>query len=182
MPTAISEFSDERLVLLLLNEDRNAFAEIYERYWKKLLSMAIYKTNDRAVAEEIVQELFVSIWEKRKTAIIQNLENYLFVSLKYLIIHHLKKVISERKLVDTEGIEIPNHPTEMLTVEALQNAINRAVEQLPDKTQSIFRMSRFDEKSHREIAEYFEISEKAVEYHITQALKFLRSELKDYLI
>jgi DNA-directed RNA polymerase specialized sigma24 family protein len=115
MQTALSEISDERLVLLLLNEDQDAFAKIYEKYWKKLLGMAIYKTNDRVVAEEIVQELFVSLWEKRKSAVIHNLENYLFVSLKYLIIHHIKKVIAERKMVDTEGIEIPNEPTEILT-------------------------------------------------------------------
>jgi RNA polymerase sigma-70 factor (family 1) len=182
MQTALSEISDERLVLLLLNEDQDAFAKIYEKYWKKLLGMAIYKTNDRVVAEEIVQELFVSLWEKRKSAVIHNLENYLFVSLKYLIIHHIKKVIAERKMVDTEGIEIPNEPTEILTAQALQNAINQAVEELPDKTQTVFRMSRFEEKSHKEIADYLEISEKAVEYHITQSLKYLRSELKDFLI
>ncbi|MCU0323648.1 MAG: RNA polymerase sigma-70 factor [Spirosomaceae bacterium] len=182
MQTAISDISDEQLVLLLLNEDRDAFTEIYERYWKKLLGMAIYKTNDKEVAQEIVQELFVSLWEKRKTTVIQNLENYLFVSLKYLIIHHLKRVIAERKLVNTEGVEIPNEPTEILTAQALQNAISQAVEQLPDKTQLVFRMSRFEEKSHKEIAEFLEISEKAVEYHITQSLKFLKSELKEFLI
>lgn len=86
-----SDYSDEKLVWLFHNEDNQGFAEIYNRYWKKLVGMAIYKTNDRNTAEEIVQELFVNLWERRATLLIQNLENYLFVALRYLIIAHLKK-------------------------------------------------------------------------------------------
>jgi RNA polymerase sigma-70 factor (ECF subfamily) len=60
-------------------------------------------------------------------------------------------------------------------------AIEKAIYQLPDKTQTVFKMSRFEEKSHKEIAVTLDLSEKSVEYHITQALKFLRVYLKDYL-
>lgn len=174
--------TDEKLTILLSRGDKNAFEQIYGRYHRKLLSMAVYKTNDRAVAEELVQELFVSLWEKRSAANIQNLENYLFVSLKYLVISYLRKTIAERKLVGTEGLELGNYPTETLTAEALQQAIYQAVEQLSDKTKMVFQMSRYEEKSHREIAAFLKISEKAVEYHITQALKFLRAELHEFLL
>lgn len=87
-----------------------------------------------------------------------------------------------RNTIDTEGLEIATVVTETLTAEALRSAINSAVAQLPAKTQAVFKMSRFDEKSHREIAQCLSLSEKSVEYHITQALKFLRAELNDYLI
>ena len=71
---------------------------------------------------------------------------------------------------------------DLLTVETIQNAIETGIYQLPDKTQAVFRLSRFEEKSHKEIALALDLSEKSVEYHITQALKFLRVYLKDYLL
>jgi RNA polymerase sigma-70 factor (family 1) len=179
----ISTFSDSDLTSLLKTEKgNNAFDKIYERYWKKLVSMAIFKTNSREVAEEIVQELFTSLWEKRKISNIENLENYLFVSLKYLIINYLRIKIKKRNTVDSEGLEIGSNLHETMTAEALQIAIKDAVSLLPDKTQIVFHLSRFEEKSHKEIAFELDISEKSVEYHITQALKFLRLQLHDYLV
>jgi RNA polymerase sigma-70 factor (family 1) len=178
----ISVFSDDELISLLNTEKGSiAFDEIYERYWKKLLTMAIFKTNHKEAAEEIVQELFTSLWEKRKNVVINNLENYLFVALKYLIINYLRIKIKDRNLIDTEGLEIGSNLHETMTAEALQIAIKDAVSLLPDKTQIVFHLSRFEEKSHKEIASELDISEKSVEYHITQALKFLRLQLRDYL-
>ncbi|MEY4538252.1 MAG: hypothetical protein RLZZ306_9 [Bacteroidota bacterium] len=175
-------YSDDDLIPFLKTENgSHAFDEIYERYWKKLLKMAIFKTNDTQIAEEIVQELFTSLWEKRKISNIVNLENYLFVSLKYLIINYLRLKIKERNSVDSEGLEIGDNLHETMTAEALQIAIKDAVSLLPDKTQIVFHLSRFEEKSHKEISSELDISEKSVEYHITQALKFLRLQLRDYL-
>ncbi|MCU0470905.1 MAG: RNA polymerase sigma-70 factor [Arcicella sp.] len=175
-------FSDDELISLLSTEKGSiAFDEIYERYWEKLLRMAIFKTNHKEAAEEIVQELFTSLWEKRRNVVINNLENYLFVALKYLIINYLKAKIKDTNLIDSEGLEIASNLHESMTAEALQSAIKKAVSLLPDKTQVIFHLSRFEEKSHKEIASELDISEKSVEYHITQALKFLRLQLRDYL-
>jgi RNA polymerase sigma-70 factor (family 1) len=175
-------FSDDELISLLSTEKGSiAFDEIYERYWEKLLRMAIFKTNHKEAAEEIVQELFTSLWEKRRNVVINNLENYLFVALKYLIINYLKAKIKDTNLIDSEGLEIASNLHESMTAEALQSAIKKAVSLLPDKTQIIFHLSRFEEKSHKEIASELDISEKSVEYHITQALKFLRLQLRDYL-
>jgi RNA polymerase sigma-70 factor (family 1) len=175
-------FSDDELISLLSTEKGSiAFDEIYERYWEKLLRMAIFKTNHKETAEEIVQELFASLWEKRRNVVINNLENYLFVALKYLIINYLKAKIKDTNLIDSEGLEIASNLHESMTAEALQSAIKKAVSLLPDKTQIIFHLSRFEEKSHKEIASELDISEKSVEYHITQALKFLRLQLRDYL-
>ena len=68
-----------------------------------------------------------------------------------------------------------------LSVEEIKATMAQSIQQLPEKTRQIFVLSRYEQQSHREIAERLDLSEKSVEYHITQALKYLRVELKDYL-
>lgn len=178
----LSHFSDEQLVELLTQGQEAAFREIYERYWRKLTSIAIFKTSSREVAEEIVQELFVSLWEKRAMSQITHLESYLFTALKYKTISYIRQTINNRMLVEASDYDAVTTLQEYQTVSVLQNQIEEAIACLPEKTQMVFRMSRFEEKSHREISHLLNVSEKAIEYHITQALKVLRISLKDYLI
>ncbi|GAB2649760.1 RNA polymerase sigma-70 factor [Emticicia sediminis] len=178
-----SNLTDDLLIELLRDNrhEEKAFEEIYERYWKKLTSLAIFKTNSKEIAAEIVQEIFIKIWEKRHSMVIIHLESYLFTALKYQIISHLRTVISNRNITDFYAEpHIDSHET--LTVDALKNSIENAIAELPLKTQQIFRMSRFDEKSHKEISSELDISEKSVEYHITQTLKVLREHLKDFFV
>jgi RNA polymerase sigma-70 factor (family 1) len=177
----LSTFSDETLITLIAVDDEVAFREIYDRYWKKLFSFATFKTNSREAGEEIVQELFTKLWERRKTIEIAHLESYLFTALKYQIISHLRQVIVQRNSLEISYHDVSFQSEDFLTAEAIQVAIEKAIYQLPDKTQAVFKMSRFEEKSHKEIALALDLSEKSVEYHITQALKFLRVYLKDYL-
>lgn len=177
-----SNLSDENLILLIANDDEAAFCEIYDRYWKRLFSLATFKTNSREIAEEIVQELFVRLWERRETIKIIHVESYLFTALKYQLISHLRQVISQRTIVENSGNEASISTADFLTAETIQSAIETGIYQLPEKTQAVFRLSRFEEKSHKEIALVLDLSEKSVEYHITQALKFLRVYLKDYLL
>jgi RNA polymerase sigma-70 factor (family 1) len=177
-----STFSDKTLISLIAIDDELAFREVYDRYWKRLFSLATFKTNSKEVAEEIVQELFVRLWERRKTLEINNVESYLFTALKYQIISHLRQVIAHRNVVEITENEAHIDTEDFLTVETIQSAIEKGIYQLPDKTQAVFRLSRFEEKSHKEIALALDLSEKSVEYHITQALKFLRVYLKDYLL
>ena len=78
---------DKELIVLLQKNDRNAFTEIYNRYWKKLFSVAANKIKDLPEAEEIVQDIFVSIWNRRDNlTVIDTLSSYLAVSVKYRVI------------------------------------------------------------------------------------------------
>lgn len=178
-----STVSDQMLITLIATDDNElAFREIYERYWKRLFSLATFKTNSVEIAEEIVQELFVRLWERRKISTIIHLESYLFTALKYQLISHLRQMIAQRNMVEPSGIEASTDTEDFLTAETIQTAIETGIHQLPEKTRAVFRLSRFEEQSHKEIAFALDLSEKSVEYHITQALKFLRIYLKDYLL
>ena len=176
--------SEKDLLHQLSQDNVGAFKDIYDHYWHKMYLTALKKTQSNAVAEELVQEIFSKIWERRHHLNIENLEVYLFTALKYAVISHIRILIKSRQ---NENIDIyadtftTNNDENPQSTWDLQTALDTALRFLPDKTRLIFEMSRYDDLPHREIANQLDISEKAVEYHITQALKLLRVQLKDFM-
>lgn len=175
--------SDELLVKLLRVGEQDAFEEIYRRYWQKLLRSAQFKIRSKETIEEILQDLFISLWEKREKVLIENLEAYLNTSLRYLIINQIKKQILQEKFIEysLKKNELTDDVDESVAFNELSVAIEKAIEQLPEKTQQIFRLNRLEYKSVKEIAVLLETPERTVEYHITQALKALRIHLREFI-
>ncbi|GGD66683.1 DNA-directed RNA polymerase sigma-70 factor [Emticicia aquatilis] len=175
--------SDELLVKLLRVGEQDAFEEIYRRYWQKLLRSAQFKLRSKETIEEILQDLFISLWEKREKVLIENLEAYLNTSLRYLIINQIKKQILQEKFVEysLKKNELTDDVDESVAFNELSVAIEKAIEQLPEKTQQIFRLNRLEYKSVKEISVLLETPERTVEYHITQALKALRIHLREFI-
>lgn len=171
------------LIRLLSTGDEKAYKAIYLRYWRPLYSVALWKTRDQIVAEEMVQELFMQLWENRQKIVIGNLEAYLKTALRYKIIGVIKTNLAASQTELTEGLELSSDlPADAgMDVEELSIALQQALALLPEKTRQVFQMSRFDQKSASEIAEQLGLTQRAVEYHITQALRLLRLHLKDYL-
>jgi len=177
--------SDNELTTRFRNDSVEAFREIYSRYWRMVYLLAYKKLNNREVAEELTQNLFVSLWEKRLEVNIGNLRAYLLTALKYSIIKHYRSLLVQGKyLAHCNGStqEYENPVEQHIHAADLGKAINEALAQLPPKTRQIFELSRYDLLSNRQIAESLGVSEKTVEYHITQSVKILRGYLKDYLI
>lgn len=175
---------DEVLLKFLKISDELAYKEIYQRYWRSLYHTIRNKINRGEVAEDIVQNVFTDLWHKRERHSIENLSGYLNASVKYQVINYIKSAIStkihltivgERQRAEENTAEIP------LLVEELNQAIDKAINKLPKKTQAIFRLSRLERQSNKEISRIMDLSEKAVEYHITQSLKTLRIHLKDFM-
>ncbi|MCF0041343.1 RNA polymerase sigma-70 factor [Dyadobacter fanqingshengii] len=154
---------------------KNDFEALYREYWQRLYDFALCKTHDKDVAEEIVQDLFVNIWEKRKELHVFNVQSYLFVSVRNKVINYYKqKVFAD---LDTANDTVaPDYP---LFLEELEAALQGAMGQLPQKTHDIFLLNRFEGKSAREIAAKLHIPERTVEYHITQALRQLKVLLRN---
>jgi len=176
--------SDETLLKFLKISDELAFKELYLRYWEKLFCSAVNKINSKEVAEDVVQTIFVDLWDNRERHSIQNISGYLYTAVKYRVINYIKAAISKKSRL-AHFIERQN-PDENdadlhLLVQELNAAIDRAIKQLPQKTQTVFRLSRFGRQSNKEISHIMHLSEKAVEYHITQSLKTLRFYLKDFM-
>ncbi len=175
--------SDELLVKLLRVGEQEAFEEIYRRYWQKLLRSAQFKLRSKEIIEELLQDLFISLWEKREKVSIENLEAYLNTSLKYLIINQIKKQILQERFIEYsfKKQEQTDDVDESVAFNELSIAIEKAIEQLPEKTQQIFRLNRLEYQSIKEIAQKLSIPERTIEYHITQALKSLRVHLREFI-
>jgi RNA polymerase sigma-70 factor (family 1) len=175
--------TDEELVFLLQNSDADAFETIYKKYWRYLYGFVYQQLGTKEDAEEIVHDLMLSIWQNRQTAVIQNLKVYLFIAARNLTNKSIKARINLRKyqehLLLREVFE--NFQTnEILGTLDLSQAVEQVLTQMPEKTARIFRMSKMDELPVKTIASKMELTEKAVEYHITKSLKMLRHQLQNF--
>ena len=176
---------DALLNLVKSRDDQTAFREIYGRHWKSILLVAYKKLRSKELAEEVTQNLFISLWEKRAESQIQHLPSYLFGALKFSIINYYKSQMVHEKYVNYVQGKNENcaYTTEELVLLAdLSQTIDKGIALLPPKTQRVFKLSRLEHRTVKEIAALLEISEKAVEYHITQSLKLIHSHLKDYVL
>lgn len=179
-----ADFTDEILARLLRTSDEQAFREIYQRHWQRLYRLALRKTGNATTAEETVQEIFLTLWDKRETLLIQKLEAYLVSSAKYAVIQHLKTRLTNPHPLETAHEQTAEHRAteDGLMLSDLRAALETGLATLPPKTETVFRMSRFDQLTHTEIAAQLALSEKSVEYHITAALRLLRVTLRDFLV
>ncbi|MFZ4262509.1 RNA polymerase sigma-70 factor [Sphingobacterium sp. HJSM2_6] len=184
MPPII-EMSDLELLELLIKGDNKAFAEIYNRYWKSLLFVATKKLGRIEDGEEIVQDIFVSLWNRRDVLQVNtSLKNYLSASVKYRVIKHLDKQYHANlylnSLIDNNFIEATTERT--VEFDELRDELERNIVLLPERCQLVFRLSKEEGKSQKEIASALEISEKTVENHLGKAYKILRAKLAGYMM
>ncbi|WKN46276.1 RNA polymerase sigma factor [Tunicatimonas pelagia] len=175
--------SEIMLYQRLAKGDTKAFTKIYQQYWEQLYASALHLTSDEAVAEEITQDIFTELWQKRSDLRIRtSLRSYLFGILKHKVYNHWdaqavryryrKRILPAEPCYTTEE-EVAYHETSDLLEEALAT--------LPQKSRSIFLLSRRENQSLKEIASHMNLSTKAVEYHITKALRHLRFHLREVL-
>lgn len=176
-----NKLTDDALIRLIANDDHAAFEFIYNRFWQKLFTLAVYKTGDRQDAEEIIQDVFISIWGRRHELRIEYLEAYLTKAVNLKLIDRLRKKIKAHTKVDIESISLPTEIIDYLTVEDFTAQIEASLNILSAKTKEVYCLSRNEGKSQKEIALHLGVTEKAVEYHITKALKQLKQDLENYL-
>jgi len=160
-------------------DDREAFNQIYFRYWKKLYAKAYNILRDHDNAVDLVQEIFVWLWDHRATQNIQNLNSYLHTAVKFKIANFIRDEKVKNAFYEAvESIKSNEfYLDDSLEVRELQAVIISFTQDLPEKCRTIFNLSRFEHLSNRKIAEKLGISEKTVEGQITIALKKLRISL-----
>lgn len=169
------------------------FSDLYQTYRDRFLRLAISFVNDESIAEDFVTDSFVSYWENRhKLPENTNVPAYILVSLKNKCITHLTRLRKEQEILseiksqrewelDFQITSLNACDPQEIFSEEVQQLVNRAIESLPDKTKEVFWLSRMEYLTNREISQRLGITTKAVEFHITKALKVMRRELKDYL-
>ena len=177
--TSYNSCSETELTGLLKSGDRAAFTEIYDRYIFILLNHAYNKTRDREEAKDAVHEVFVTLWAKRESLDINNLPGYLYASTRNIILNQIAhKSVKDKYLLSmkqfTVSHDIPDH---LVREKQLATIIEQEIAALPPKMREVFRLSRNEHLSHREIAERLDISAQTVSKHVTNALRILRVKL-----
>ena len=183
---------EQEIVKSVLKGNKKAFEILFRTYYQRLCAYAVSFVSQNDVAEDIVTEVFLKLWEKRETLNINDsVSSYLFRAVKNACINFLTRektklhTISENE-VNLLNLKIKypisdNIPLTDLIEEELAERIKEEIEKLPDQCREIFYLSRFEKLSHKEIAKKLGISENTVKVQIYRALIKLRSGLKHYL-
>jgi len=167
--------SMDDIITKLKAGDRKAFDDVYNVYWSKLFRTALAIVDEEDGAKDIIQDVFISFWEKVGATNIINLEAYLVQSVKYRCFMHLRSgKISERHIQRIEKIIATNTTEEEFFAGELQSLLDTRMASLPEKCKEVFYLSRFESLSNKKIAERLSISPKTVENQITKALRVLR--------
>lgn len=183
--TAYSDHTDHDLLDAIRRDDDKAFAELFRRYWLKVHAMAYSRVRSKEVTEEIVQDLFMSLWDKRSTQSIQHLSSYLYQAVKFMALNYIEsKLVQEKYWTYYKNFIPQKENATQVAVEYndLMDAIHEGMEQLPEKSKKVFRLNRLEGHSIQEIASLLNLSEKAIQYHLTQSVKKLRVHLKNYIL
>ncbi|MEM6843366.1 MAG: RNA polymerase sigma-70 factor [Bacteroidota bacterium] len=160
------------------------FEKIYQEHAKKLFRICLVFVKDEEIAAEMVQDIFCSMWERRGTLKIEgNLENYLYRCAKQQYYNYYRNVKTEERYREeySKSQQKGENTTED-TVLFIQTAkqIDQLVERMPDKRREVYKLSRQEGLTNKEIAQHLLISEKTVKNHLTKSLAYLKVNLKGY--
>ena len=167
------------LMKLIRSNDELAFTEVYNRYWEQLLAVAFHFTRSKQSAEDVLQEVMLSLWTRRSQLQVESANAYLATAVKFSVFKIIAREKRHREIEKDLPIqESISDIEEKLDTKFWQDYINGEVEQFADKTKLIFTYRTEDDLSITEIAEKMDLSPKSIEYHLTKAMQALRNTVK----
>lgn len=177
------QLSDAELFQLTKRENIRAFEELYRRHWAYLIDAAYKRLQSRQKAEDIVQELFITLYQKRNfLEITVSLKAYLGRALKYRILNEFRsegiRTTYAKSLFLNDVCK--NDFVEGVEAKDLHKKIETSLASLPEKCRQVFLLSRREDMSNKEISLELNISVSTVEKHIGKALKILKEDLRNY--
>jgi RNA polymerase sigma-70 factor, ECF subfamily len=178
-----------QLFYLIQNDDKNAFEVLFKKLYPRLKDFASKVVKDEDIAKDIVQDVFIKLWEKKKTVETINIEAFIFKSVKNQCLTHIKhlKIVENvnsnlsnlSEVEELYRIDFVRNEPYILIEKELQIQIEGVVDLLPSQCRNVFMLSRVDGMKNREIAEKLGINIKNVERHITRALREFKKHLGD---
>ncbi|WP_119079168.1 RNA polymerase sigma factor [Chitinophaga alhagiae] len=174
--------SESELLRMIAAGDEHAYQTVFERYWDPIYSTALLLTKSPAMAEDVAQDVFTMLWEKRAALVsVEKLEGFLFITARNMIYTRFRKLASGHAyrcyVLDCFGEEGGRRADESTEVRELEQTILRAIQKLPPQQQKAFRLSRFEGMRHEEIAVTMGLSRVTIKSYIVQAIATLRKTL-----
>jgi RNA polymerase sigma-70 factor, ECF subfamily len=181
------DLAELRLVEQVAEGSEMAFERFFKTYFKSLYAYAFTVLQDEIMAEEMVQQVFYKIWEKKEQfGVHTSVKAFLYKAVYNECLNYLKhqkhKANHQNYVVYVNRNQVSDENTAMrVELSELQSRLQTALSELPEQCRTIFYMSRFDELKYREIAERMGLSVKTIEAQMGKALKILREKLIDFL-
>ena len=177
-------FSDKALWSLIKNNNTEAFVIIYNKYWEKIYTISYWHLYDQEEAKDIVQELFVDLWDKRgQIEISETVEGYLKVAIKNRLFNHMRAKGVRKRYVQhvqqTTG-EARSSTEESSNASELTRFYHDEIKKLPDKMREVYLLNKEKGLRIEEIANHLSLSEQTVKNQLTNALKRIRNGLEHY--
>ena len=178
--------TEKELIVSLKLGDEAAFTALYRMYWPKVHNFSRLYLSSMAEVEEVVQEVFVKLWEatyllERES---ESFKGFLFIITRNIIFNQFRKSFNENAYKTTilSSAEVEYDIEDEMDAADLQAYIKKLISELTPRQQEVFHLSREEHLSYKEIANRLSISEKTVERHINEALKFLRKNIYLFII
>ncbi len=178
-------YDDFALLALSKAGDEKGFSEIYDRYWALLYHHAYKLLRDEALAQDIVQEVFVTLWDKKDDLDLRSSVNaYLYAAVRNKVLNVIQKEKHQKRYLASivhfvkSSEAITDH---VLREKMLQEKIEKEVAHLPAKMRHVFEMSRIHHLSYKEIAQELQLSDKTVKKQVSNAIRILRFKLSSFL-
>jgi RNA polymerase sigma-70 factor (family 1) len=169
---------------LIQADNANAFEQLYELYWDALYNTVYWRVCDEDIAKDIVQDLFITLWEKRKSILIhETLEGYLKVMARNKVLNHFKAAATRQKHSQSAGhlITEVNSTEDLLIAKEVNRYYQAAIRRLPEKMREIYLLNKEKGLSIDEIADQLSLSAQTVKNQLTSAAKKIRAELEPLL-
>ncbi|UKT64975.1 RNA polymerase sigma factor [Pedobacter mucosus] len=174
----LSVHSDEDLFLLTKQGDNHAFAQIYTKHWQIMYNTARNILRDEDAVHDILQNIFVSLWQRRNDLEITSLKSYLQQATRFAVFKAIRQTQHDKELYKRiSAITVEIITEEPLLIKEQSQLLKRLVDKLPEDCRESFRLSREEGLTYKQIAALLGISEKTVEKRISKSLKLLRHGL-----
>jgi RNA polymerase sigma-70 factor (ECF subfamily) len=169
----------ERVALF---NDQHAFRQLFRHYYTGLFQFAVSIVKIKEPAEEIVEDLFVAIWNKRSAITnISNLKVYLYIAIKNRCLNYISRKADIRSIdpdqLDMICSELVADPESLIVASELLQSVNKAIRELPPKCRVVYKLVREDGLAYKEVAEVLNISQRTVEHHIAAAVRKIAASL-----
>ncbi len=159
---------------------KNDLKEVYDQYFESLRGFLYYKTGDIDLSEDLVQEVFIKVWEKRDSIKKDTIKSLLYTIANNLMINHFKHkqvVMNHQGDVIAQNRTELNSPQFVLEGKEFEEKLNAVIQSLPEGCREVFLMNRIDKLKYEEIADRLELSVKAIEKRMSKAIGIIREQL-----
>lgn len=188
--SVLTEPCESELLQQLIAGDEGAFRALYDKYKGLLYIHAYRKLKNKEEARDIIQDIFLSIWERRERLnITESFSAYLYKAIRYKVIDRINKrndaaAYQEhfQAFLNTYLNASADNADHLVRERILTSIIDKEISQLPPKMRAVFELSRKSELSHKEIAAQLNLSEQTVRTHVKHALQILRTKLGLFLL